>query len=696
METPASPRSLAAYQEVVASLPFGKKLPTAVYVLDGSDFPVPESLRTIATRLRDRLGLGPEFNVLKWSTRELRLSFLAYPSFAKDAHPALDESVSVDLASGKVRRTSYAGRANPPILHRKETFLPDGHPDARRYRRLTAAEEAAGLYEETATIGFRRNWEALLRSKGLAIRGYRLVDLQAEDGDAGEGGSGDGSSESGPGSRIDRHRTALARSDLSMPVKSLLENDQLRPGDRIFDYGCGLGDDVAGLEALGYDATGWDPHFAPRAEKREAEVVNLGFVLNVIEDPAERVEVLVDAWRYTRRILAVSTLMAGRENYAVADPFEDGLVTVRNTFQKHFEPGELAGVIEHALHAEPVPVELGLCYVFRRIEDQQDFLSLRTRRCIDWEQIHQRLRILRPSRVRRSVYDRHPDLLEDFWKTLLQLGRLPKPGEYKRLEELRAARVTPPQAARLFVEKYGESPLKQARERRKEDLLVYLAAGEFQKRRTPFSRLSSELKADIKAFFGHYSGACDEARDILFASGDSDEIEEAIADLDFGWFDASQGHFTVHRSLLDRLPAILRIYIECAARLYGDPRQADLIKLHVYSGKLTFLHFDDFDGKALPELETRLKVDLRRLFVLVVDHGEGPAHQILFFKERFLAADHPGREAMERYSRRLRKLGITEDLLGPNDQGAPSREEFESALDQVGLTRGLARKPKSR
>ena len=144
------------------------------------------------------------------------------------------------------------------------------------------------------------------------------------------------------------------------------------------------------------------------------------------------------------------------------------------------------------------------------------------------------------------------------------------------------------------------------------------------------------------------------------------------------------------------LPAILRIYIECAARLYGDPKQADLIKLHVYTGKLTFLHFDDFDGKALPELVTRVKIDLRRLFVLAVDHSEGKTHQILFFKERFLPADYPGRESIEQYSKRLRKLGINESMLGSNDQGAPSREEFESALEQVGLTRGLARKPKSR
>lgn len=690
MEPPQSPRSLTAYQEAVALLPFGKNLPTAVYIFDGPEFPVPDSLRTIAGRLRERLQLGPEFNILKWGTRELKLSFLAYPTFFSEAHPALHEAVTVDLASGKVRRISYAERANPPILHRKETFLPADHPEVARFRRLTQAEEKAGLYEETATIGFQRNWEKLLRSKRLEIRGHQLTEVPEET------SPNSAPHTSTPAPKIERHRTALSRDSLSMPVRTLLENGLLRTSDSFFDYGCGLGDDVAGLEALGYCACGWDPYFAKHEPKQEADVVNLGFVLNVIEDPAERVEVLVDAWNHTRRVLAVSTLVSGRENYSQADAFEDGLVTIRNTFQKHFDPGELAGLIEHALHAEPVPVELGLCYVFRNVGDQQDFLSRRTRRVIDWEQIHQRLRLLRPSRVRMSVYERHSELLEDFWKTLIELGRIPRPDEYERSEELREARITTNQAARLFVEKYGEEPLSEARQRRREDLLVYLAAGEFQKRRTPFARLSMPLRLDIKAFFGLYAGACDEARELLFASGDSDEIEAAITDLDFGWFDASQGHFTIHRSLLDQLPAILRIYIECAARLYGDPRQADLIKLHVYTGKLTFLHFDDFDGKALPELVTRVKIDLRRLFVLVVDHSEGTTHQILFFKERFLPSDYPGRESIEQYSKRLRKLGINESMLGSNDQGAPSREEFESALEQVGLTRGLARKAKPR
>lgn len=684
MQPPEEATTLEDYQTALGQLSFGKVLPTARYVIDPTSADLPATLRVLVDRLRVRLELDGGYNVLKFSSRELKISFLSYPSFFTDPHPALQDSVSIDLATGKVRRTNYSGRDNPPILHRKETFLPNDHPDVQKFHQLTAQEEEAGLYVETATIGFRLNWERLLKEKGLTYRGHNLIPRDTSPAEP--------VTKSPTEEKIDRHRAAISRSEFSRPIKILLNHGLLTPNASLFDYGCGLGDDFRGLQELGYEASGWDPYFAPHETKQKAKVVNLGFVLNVIEDPAERVETLVEAWNCTEGLLIVSTLVAGRENYAYADRFGDGLLTNRNTFQKYFEADELLGLIEHALHVEPIPVEVGVCIVFRDIGEQQDFLSRRTKRPIDWEQINQKLRLLRPKRIRLSAYDRDPDLLDDFWKVMLELGRIPRRQEFDRYDDVRQLCQSTNQAAALFVEKYGDEPINEARQRRKEDLLVYLAGGEFQKRRTPLSHLSPELRFDLKTFFGHYSMACDEARELLFAAGDSDEMELAIEGLEFGWFDEAEGHFTIHRSLIDRLPPILRIYIECAARLFGDPNQADLIKLHLYSGKLTFQHYDDFDGKTLPELQTRIKVDLRRLFVNVFDHSEGFTHQILFFKERFLSEDYPARKSMERYSSRLRKLGITEAMLGSNDQGAPSREEFESALEQNGLTKGLARK----
>ena len=48
---------------------------------------------------------------------------------------------------------------------------------------------------------------------------------------------------------------------------------------------------------------------APSGNRRAADVVNLGYVLNVIEDPAERQETLASAWSLARRLLVVSALI---------------------------------------------------------------------------------------------------------------------------------------------------------------------------------------------------------------------------------------------------------------------------------------------------------------------------------------------------------------------------------------------------
>jgi DNA phosphorothioation-associated putative methyltransferase len=52
----------------------------------------------------------------------------------------------------------------------------------------------------------------------------------------------------------------------------------------LFDYGCGRGDDLRGLRENGIEAQGWDPYFAPDEPVVAADIVNLGFVINVIED----------------------------------------------------------------------------------------------------------------------------------------------------------------------------------------------------------------------------------------------------------------------------------------------------------------------------------------------------------------------------------------------------------------------------
>jgi len=689
-----------AYKAALAEVEYGKRLPTAIYIHTEAEASLPEVLRDLLERCRTELAdsghPAEEANLLKLHRDSFKVSFLAYPDFDTDPHPALASSIVIDLSLGKIRATDYASRTNRPILHRKETFLAPDDPRAEEFAALTRAEEEAGLYEQTATIGFEENWNRLLDDKGLCYDGHRLVSSESAD-------PTDSSPQLPAPSRlasdqIERWRTAMTRTDLSKPIKTILQAGLLQPKTTLFDYGCGLGTDVAGLTELEYQASGWDPAFAPANPKTKADIVNLGYVLNVIEDPAERIDTLTAAWGLAKKVLVISILIDGQQTYSSAERHGDGLVTQSNTFQKYFSAGEFQVMVEHALDAEPTPAGLGIFLVFRRAEDQQDYLSRRSRRVINWETISQRLRSLRPPKpAKLSLYARHTELLESFWACCLQLGRAPSNAEeFDDYQAVRDAAGSIPKAQQVFLENdEHQSDLAQAAARRREDILVYLAAGEFQKRRTALARLPDSLRRDIKAFFGDYASACDEARDLLFASGDPDELEIALDDIGFGWIDAEEGHFAIHRDLLSELPPIFRVYVDCGARLFGDPAEADVIKIHLGSRKLTFLHYDDFDSEPFPELQTRIKIDLRRLFVSVFDHTEGTEHQILFFKERFVSSNHPRLAKMKQVSKRLRDLGVTEAMLGSNDMGAPSKEGFEGARDRLGLTKILTKKAES-
>src|SRR5689334_6100310 len=95
---------------------------------------------------------------------------------------------------------------------------------------------------------------------------------------------------------VARHKTALTRVALSRPLATAAADGLLDPNGSVFDYGCGKGDDIRHLRALGHDVDGWDPTHRPAVPRRPAHVVNLGYVINVIESPGERAETLRAAW----------------------------------------------------------------------------------------------------------------------------------------------------------------------------------------------------------------------------------------------------------------------------------------------------------------------------------------------------------------------------------------------------------------
>ena len=99
------------------------------------------------------------------------ISYLSYPDFERDPHPALAESLVVNLQTFDVRYYDYRESDSPPILHRKETFVPADYPTRVKFECLTRQEERWGLYEAPASIGRRDQWDQLLADKGIQLSG---------------------------------------------------------------------------------------------------------------------------------------------------------------------------------------------------------------------------------------------------------------------------------------------------------------------------------------------------------------------------------------------------------------------------------------------------------------------------------------------------------------------------------------------
>lgn len=665
------------YKAALKSLTFGKELPDSVYIhVDGLD-EIDGDLRDLILVVRKKLDDNGEFNLLKLHKRQFRISLLSYPDFDTIAHPPLQKSILADLEKGTSKEATFDQGANPPILHRKESFLPSS--DGRRaiFSSLTKEEEKQDLYADTKTIGFRKNWEELLSSKGLAIEGHTLV--QADQKERG----------SPPAIEVDRHKTAMIRYDFSKPIKMLIQSELLQNSSTILDYGCGHGADVTGLKGLGHDVAAWDPVHRPEGELRKSDFVNLGYVINVIENPAERVETLAKAWDHAEKLLVVSAMVRGGDTYANARAYGDGVITNTNTFQKYFDQSELQAYIEAALHQDAIAAAPGIFFIFRHEADQQDYLAKRSRRIIDWGALSARLGFGSPTprdrKPRLSIYERHKDLLDDFWKVYLDLARPPHSDEYKDSDEIRKVCQSISRAVGLFEAKYGSELVEERRAKRTDDLRVYLAMEEFKKRRSPLNHLSPGLRRDIKAFFPSYTEACDEARELLFAAGDPMEIELAVESLNFGHYDQDEGHFLFHQSLLNELPAILRVYVGCGGMLYGDLSDIDVFKIHTTSGKLTLQTYDGFDRLNLPEMKTRIKIDLRRRFIQVFEAQESKT-QLLYFKERIVSKDSPLQAKAEAFSRKLAQLGLNEEQVG---RFGPTKEQLSKALNQMGYSYGL-------
>jgi DNA phosphorothioation-associated putative methyltransferase len=196
------------------------------------------------------------------------------------------------------------------------------------------------------------------------------------------------------------------------------------------------------------------------------------------------------------------------------------------------------------------------------------------------------------------------------------------------------------------------------RRRRTEDLLVYLALSRFRQR-PPLSRLPRELQRDFRAFFGTYRKACRQADELLFRAGDASAIDEACRRSPVGKL--MPNALYVHRTALDGLEPLLRIYEGCGRAYLGEVEGANVIKLHRSSGKLSYLAYPDFDADPHPALRRCVKLSLRSRGLECYDYARSDNPPVLHRKEAFLHPDHPLHAKFARLTRQEEEHGLLTD-----------------------------------
>lgn len=617
-----------------------------------------------------------DYNVIKYNIGGQSLSLLFYDDFFSDPFPVLKQSHRIDLVTKRIEKRNYCESLNPPILHRKELLISKDDPRYLAYKEITATAEQLGLFDNEVSIGYQQSWERVILSNGFKLIGNEFIPIgNVDDAD----GQIYGFEEA---QVIPRHLTALSRDGLSAPIQCLARHGFFKNEVSVFDYGCGKGDDVRNLVFNGISASGWDPHYAPNQPKQAGDIVNLGFVINVIENYEERVQALIGAYELCRVLLVVSTMLFN-QNTRQGLSYNDGVITQRKTFQKYYTQAELKAFLTEQLETDAIPVAPGIFYIFKDKDAEQRFLLNR-------QSNHKNITIFSKRRTspqlpKLSRYEKkylsYKHLIDPLWQQSLELGRIPDKTEISNQPELIDGFGSIRKALQFMLSHFDESVLEVAKLIKIDDLLTYFALQTFSKRKT-YKNLDPTLRIDISFFFNDYKNAIATAQSSLYQISNSELITSLCihaSERGLGYLDCEEA-LHLHTSYVGQLPAILRIYIGCATVLYGDLEQTDIIKIHSKSGKLSLMRYDGFENKPLPELLERVKINLREQSFDIYQYGYEFEPTYLYLKSRYINEEFKNYAEQLAFDEQIQALGLF-DLTGYG----PKPDIFKDTLAKLRL-----------
>jgi DNA phosphorothioation-associated putative methyltransferase len=444
-----------------------------------------------------------------------------------------------------------------------------------------------------------------------------------------------------------------------MPARQALLDGVLRPERSVLDYGSGRGDDVARLRHLGITVTGWEPHHGEGHPSEPQDVVTLTYVINVIEDPAERQAVLHDAWRLAERCLVVSTRLAWERKQVTGTLVADGTLTRRNTFQRLFSPAELRNFVESITGVRAISPVPGVVYAFRHDTDRLAYLARRASPEQVWQE----------GNDTQSAIASVVDFLE-------RRGRMPAVEETPDALLLLLRNVTGRQLTRLATE--AADPQRIAEGRKQSILNVLLLLGiEVFNGRSRLHALPLPTQADVRAFFDSYKDACRRADRLLLKLRDDTYLRNVMRN--------SVGKMTptaiyIHRRGVLHMPVLLKLYEHCGSVAVGRPVDWDLIKLAHEGRSVSWLGYPDFDRDPHPRLAWSYNVDMRTLEGTYRSYIGIENRPLLHRKHEFLWSEDPDMPKYLRLTNQEVRAGLYKEphLIG-NERG------WDAALRAAGV-----------
>lgn len=429
-------------------------------------------------------------------------------------------------------------------------------------------------------------------------------------------------------------------------MRVALEHGIIQTGDAIFDYGCGLGGDVERLSSLGYRCGGWDPFHRPDAALEEADVVNLSYVINVIEDADERVAAIRKSWSLAGKTLIVAARARDEFDDLIApDVLADGHRTQLDTFQKFYSQTELRNWVDQVLDVSCVAAAPGIFFVFRNEVDRQSYIASRYRRAL----------VRPPIRISDRLYSEHEALLASLEEFVSMRGRLPMGVEIPAFSEIESQFGSVKKAFQIIRTVTGSDQWEGNAANRKLDLAVYLALSRFD-RNARWSSLPLDIQYDVRSFFGTYKRAMEEANTLLFQLGKPDCVDEDCRNSPFGKLTPTALY--VHKSVIGDLSPLLRVFEGSGRGYLGEVEGANLIKLYRHEPKVSYLSYPDFDDDPHPRLDFSLNINLSSFAIKTIRFRGQPNRPILHRKELLVGPDYPAFNKFRRLTEQEQRHGL--------------------------------------